>query len=507
MNLCILVKMKNKSQFLFLIAMVLTIIGQAQKKDTLCFIQINDIYEIAPLQGGKSGGIARIASFIDECKKRYPTYTFVAGDFLSPSVMGTAVVDNERLSGKQMIDGLNELGVDYVTFGNHEFDIGEAALQKRINESKFTWFSSNVFRNDGTPFSKGVAGNNTPFPEYVSITSPKNQFTVHLLGLTLPSNTPAYSKFIGYDEAIDKWLPALNVKGAAVMALTHLSAAEDLQVLHKHQGIHFIMGGHEHEDMYLTSPSGSHVAKADANGKSIYKHLVYRDKKKNIVVSSELVNMNETIPLKPTITALVKKWEDAVYNSFRRFGLEPTRDVCRLTDTLKGMEASIRYEQNNLGSIINKALMMESEADASFINAGAIRIDDNVTGTITELDVIRIMPFGNKIIEVTMKGSLLEQMIRSNDERKGLGGYLQIGNDIEQKNGKSTLKGIPIEKDKAYRIRTIEFLVSGKELRLEFFNEKNPDVLTVSQSKDSNGNALDLRLSFIQMLKKTYPNQ
>jgi len=106
-----------------------------------------------------------------------------------------------------------------------------------------------------------------------------------------------------------------------------------------------------------------------------------------------------------------------------------------------------------------------------------------------------------------MKGSLLEQMIRSNDERKGLGGYLQIGNDIEQKNGKTTLKGIPIEKDKVYKIRTIEFLISGKELRLEFFNEKNPDVLTVSQSKDSNGNALDLRLSFIQMLKKTYPNQ
>lgn len=507
MNLCILVKMKNKSQFLFLLAMVLTTVGQAQKKDTLCFIQINDIYEIAPLQGGKSGGIARIASFIDECKKRYPTYTFVAGDFLSPSVMGTAVVDNERLSGKQMIDGLNELGVDYVTFGNHEFDIGEAALQKRINESKFTWFSSNVFRNDGTPFSKGVAGNNTPFPEYVSITSPNNQFTVHLLGLTLPSNTPAYSKFIGYDEAIVKWLPALNVKGAAVMGLTHLSAAEDLQVLQKHQGIHFIMGGHEHEDMYLTSPSGSHIAKADANGKSIYKHLLYRDKKKNIIVSSELVNMNEAIPLKPTITALVKKWEDAVYNSFRKSGLEPTRNVCRLTDTLKGLEASIRYEQNNLGSIINKALMMGSEADASFINAGAIRIDDNVTGTITELDVIRIMPFGNKIIEVAMKGSLLEQMIRYNYERKGLGGYLQIGNDIEQKNGKTTLKGIPIEKDKVYKIRTIEFLISGKELRLEFFNEKNPDVLTVSQSKDSNGNALDLRLSFIQMLKKTYPNQ
>ena len=499
--------MKNKSRFLLLLAVVLTLVSQAQKKDTLCFIQVNDIYEIAPLQGGKSGGIARIASFIDECKKRYPTYTFVAGDFLSPSVMGTAVVDNERLSGKQMIDGLNEIGIDYVTFGNHEFDIGESALQKRINESKFTWFSSNVFRNDGTPFYKEEAGNKFPFPEYVSITSPKKQFTVHLIGLTLPSNTPAYSKFIAYDEAIDKWLPLLNVKDAAVMGLTHLSAKEDLEILSKHHDIHFIMGGHEHEDMYLSSARGSHVAKADANGKSIYKHLVYRDEKKNITVKSELINMDEAIPLKASTTALVKKWEDAVYNSFRKSGLEPTRDVCRLTDTLKGMEASIRYEQNNLGKIINETLMMDSQADASFINAGAIRIDDNVTGSITELDVIRIMPFGNKIVEVQMKGGLLEQMIKSNDERKGLGGYLQIGKEVGVSNGIVTVNGKSVDKDKVYKIRTIEFLVSGKELRLEMFNEKNPDILTVSQSKDNNGNALDLRLAFIQMLKKVYTNR
>jgi 5'-nucleotidase/UDP-sugar diphosphatase len=217
--------------------------------------------------------------------------------------------------------------------------------------------------------------------------------------------------------------------------------------------------------------------------------------------------MDEAIPLKASTTALVKKWEDAVYNSFRKSGLEPTRDVCRLTDTLKGMEASIRYEQNNLGKIINETLIMDSQADASFINAGAIRIDDNVTGSITELDVIRIMPFGNKIVEVQMKGGLLEQMIKSNDERKGLGGYLQIGKEVGVSNGIVTVNGKSVDKDKVYKIRTIEFLVSGKELRLEMFNEKNPDILTVSQSKDNNGNALDLRLAFIQMLKKAYTNR
>jgi hypothetical protein len=98
-------------------------------------------------------------------------------------------------------------------------------------------------------------------------------------------------------------------------------------------------------------------------------------------------------------------------------------------------------------------------------------------------------------------------MIKSNDERKGLGGYLQIGKEVGVSNGIVTVNGKSVEKDKVYKIRTIEFLVSGKELRLEMFNEKNPDILTVSQSKDNNGNALDLRLAFIQMLKKAYTNR
>jgi len=51
------------------------------------FVQINDVYEIAPLNNGKDGGIARVATL----KKKYVqenknTLLLMAGDFLSPSV-------------------------------------------------------------------------------------------------------------------------------------------------------------------------------------------------------------------------------------------------------------------------------------------------------------------------------------------------------------------------------------------------------------------------------------
>jgi len=492
---------------LFILLSIAGICTQAQRKlqkrDTICLVQINDIYEIAPLQNGRVGGIARIAQFIDDCEKRYPTHVFVAGDFLSPSVMGTATVSGERLSGRQMIDGLNAIGVDYVTFGNHEFDIGEASLQKRIDESRFTWFSGNVFRSDGRPFERHIDGRVESFPTSIDIRSPRNRFGIRIFSVTLPSNTPPYTRFTSYDTALHTFLQQRARRRTVDMGLTHLSAAEDMELLRRYPRIRLIMGGHEHEHMYLSAGAG-HVAKADANGKTVYRHLIWKDKRKGIRIRSELVKMDESIPQKVEIAARVNTWEQAVYEAFRKQGLEPDRRVCTVTDTLRGMEASIRYGQNNLGAMITRSLDLKRGADAAFINSGAIRIDDDVTGGITELDVIRIMPFGNKIVEVTMKGALLEKILRANDNRKGLGGYLQMDDRIHISSDKVMINGRPLEAERHYRIRTVEFLLSGKELRLEYLTDKHPDISSVKPVEDEAGKPMDLRLAFIRRLKDRY---
>ena len=129
--------------------------------------------------------------------------------------------------------------------------------------------------------------------------------------------------------------------------------------------------------------------------------------------------------------------------------------------------------------MITASLDLKGEADAAFINSGAIRIDDDVTGGITELDVIRIMPFGNKIVEVTMKGTLLEKILLANDSRKGLGGYLQMDDRLRVASDKVFIGGHPLEANRNYRIRTVEFLLSGKELRLEYLTDKHPDISSV----------------------------
>ena len=115
-------------------------------KIEVVFVQVNDVYEIAPLAGGTQGGMARVATLKKDYKAKNPnTLLVIGGDFLSPSVYNSLQYQGKPIRGQQMVESMNAAGLDLAVFGNHEFDIKENELQDRMNESGFDWFSSNTF--------------------------------------------------------------------------------------------------------------------------------------------------------------------------------------------------------------------------------------------------------------------------------------------------------------------------------------------------------------------------
>ncbi len=82
---------------------------QDDGKITVTFVQINDVYEIAPLQNGKVGGVARVATLKkQELAKNPNTFLVMAGDFLSPSVYNSLKYEGQRIRGKTN-GGITEL--------------------------------------------------------------------------------------------------------------------------------------------------------------------------------------------------------------------------------------------------------------------------------------------------------------------------------------------------------------------------------------------------------------
>ena len=98
-------------------------------KIDIVFVQVNDVYEIAPLGGGKEGGVARVGTLKQQEKeKNTNTFLVMGGDFLSPSIYNSLKHEGKSIRGKQMVEALNAAKMDFVVFGNHEFDVKEEEL-------------------------------------------------------------------------------------------------------------------------------------------------------------------------------------------------------------------------------------------------------------------------------------------------------------------------------------------------------------------------------------------
>ena len=501
-------------RILFLAIAFSFVLGCAAPKDTinnseaitLKIVQINDVYEIAPLNGGEYGGLARVAHIRDSIKAKFPnTYLFLAGDFLNPSLLGTLKVDGERLNGKQMIDVLNAMDLDLVTFGNHEFDLDEEYLQKRLNESNFEWTSANILHvteNGKKPFESHRNGKVSPVSDYASYTvSGKNGAGLKfgVFGVTVPSNPKNYVSFKDiYKEAERAYNSALQ-NNDFVLGLTHVAIDEDIEIAKRLKSVPLIMGGHEHNNM-LEKEGTTIIAKADANAKSVYVHtLIYNPTTKNLNLNSDLVMVTDKTGSSNKVENIVEKWTDLMNLKLKEVIENPDEVIYHARIPLDGTDDASRANQTNLGELITMAMANAylDNVDAAIVNGGSIRIDDKLSGDITSTDVFRILPFGGIVLKVDLKGSLLKQILEYGESQSGTGAYLQRFNLSEGNKGNWHVGNDAIQDEKIYSVAISDFLLRG--LDIPFLTPENPNIVKIYHPKEDE-TAGDVRKAIIVYL-------
>lgn len=480
-------------------------------KITVTFVQVNDVYEIAPLQNGKVGGVARVATLKKQEQVKNPnTFLVMAGDFLSPSVFNSLKFEGKSIRGRQMVESLNAAGLDFAIFGNHEFDIKENDLQERIDESTFQWISSNTFHKTASgvvPFEKITAAGKETFPEtYILEVRDADGTTakIGVIALTLPFNKAAYVTYTDELAAAEKLYNELQVSCDAVVAITHLAVEEDLVLAAKVPGLALIMGGHEH-DMHLEKVGNRYITKAHANAKSAFVNYLTIDKKnKTVSVLPELRMMDTTISEDPATALVVQKWMDIGEKNYAELGFNAKRVIQEAGEALDGREDKIRSGKTNLTSLIVSA--MENAvpaADVVLLNAGSIRVDDILQMPITEYDIIRTLPYGGAIMEVEMKGSLLAQILDAGRNNVGSGGFLQYSSAVNYNAASKTwsLKETAIDPKKTYHVALSDFLMTGGEANMAFLTKDNPEILKIAPATtDRTDSRADTRLAIIRYM-------
>lgn len=443
-----------------LILLDLTPAIPAERTARLTLLQLNDLYEITPVEKGKKGGLARVATLRDRIARESPhTLLVLAGDFLSPSTMSSL------FQGAQMVATLNAAGLDLATFGNHEFDFGAEVTRERMRESHFTWVSTNVLDPaTGLPF-----GGAAPFVlrEYDGV-------RVAFLGLVTPETRSLSRGAAGLaflepvQAAKDVVARARRARADVIVALTHQDMAEDQRLAAAVPEIDLILGGHEHVPMdarvgrTLILKTGSDAV---ALGR-IDVTVTAGPGGRRVEAKWELIPVTDEIPEKPDVAAVVRRYEGLM-------AAELDVVVGSTSVPLDTRNETVRTQESAVGNLIADLMRAALQADVALLNGGGIRGNAVIpAGPLRRRDVLTILPFANKIVKVEVTGETLRAALENglSQVERTAGRFPQVSGlryvfDPRRPAGSRLVSvsvgGRPLEAQGRYSLATFDFILGG----------------------------------------------
>ena len=450
---------------------------------------------------------AKVAAMKDDYKAQGAQVILAdAGDYSQ----GTVYVSVNK--GKDAVTMMNAAGYDVATIGNHEFDYGYAQLKSNLNSAGFKVVCANVLQ-DGSPV----------FDAYTMIN--KGGVQVAFVGLETPEAqtkaNPALIQgltFLAGDEmyaAVQTQVDAARTAGAdIVIVLTHLgvdSSSEpntSYDLYKKVNGIDFIIDGHSHTVM-TKGPEGEPIQSTGTALNNI--GVITIDNATKKIESNELIPIWHTEEVDGDNVTVYDytKSDETVANAAKAI-IDPIdadydQKFAESAVDLNGAKApGNRTEETNLGDLITDAMMWAIQTKApgvdmtnavAITNGGGIRAPI-AKGDITKKDVNTVLPFGNTLAVVYVKGSeLLEALeVSTYCTPKSLGGFPQFaGMEVELNTAceydandttypgstyfgpKSinritikTVNGKAFDKDATYAVITNNFLAAGGDTYYAF---------------------------------------
>ena len=420
-------------------------------------LQVNDVYQFTPVDGGERGGIARVATLRKQVLTESPhTLFLLAGDTISPSI------ESNTYKGAQMIEAWNAAGLDYATFGNHEFDFGPDVLRQRMNESKFKWLAANVLdKTTGKLFADT--------PEFV--VREFDGVKIGLFGILLPETLQTSRPGPNVDiidpcTVAARVIPRIHAAGAqVVVALTHLSMAEDKQ-LARCSGVDVIIGGHEHtllESMAGRAPIFKMTADARELGRIDLN--INRASGKLESIDWQVIPVTKDTPDDSSFVAINEKYGELLKS------LEQT--VGRTNVKLDMKSEDVRTRETNVGDFIADAFREATGADVALINGGSIRADTEIApGVLTKRNVLSILPFNNKVVKVQVTGATLRRALEHGVATVGVEGQpgrfpqvsgIRLSYDASRKPGDRVtsvlINGKPLDDRQLYSLAATNYVV------------------------------------------------
>lgn len=382
-----------------IITLVLVLVGvtaSAGEKKELHILSANDMHAAIEC-------MPRLGFVADSLRALYPDLLVLsAGDNRS----GEPLNDMYEIPAYPMVSLMNIVGFHATTLGNHEFDSGQKGLAQLIDMSNFPTLCANVhpdakWRMHIKPYQLFDCGGLT-----VGVVG-----AVALSPLGIPESHPNNTKDMTFDnplEAVQQYR-FLRDKCDVVVFLSHLGYESDVEVSKSLPWVDIIVGGHSH-----TQLKGGEVH----NGVFITQNT---NRLKQVTHTTITVEDGKVVSRTAENIAIRggKNENKVIAELVRYFSENPAfHRVLAQVDT-----PFETYEE--LGCLMCDAYAAEGKCDVSFQNAGGVRYDKHDVGGFTVSDVLRLDPFQNEAVELTLTGKeLVDMLIKCYDNDNRLFPYV-----------------------------------------------------------------------------------
>ena len=391
-----------------------------------------------------------------------------SGDDLASSVLSAA------FDGRHVVSAFNAGGLDYDTFGNHDFDMGPETLRERVDESRFTWVSANA-REDGDVFAADAGARRYALEEVDGV-------TLAVTGLITPEAPEITS--VGENTAVLDPVPAARevvaearADGAdAVIVSSHLSGSTARRVARDVDGVDAIVG--DHAASLLERPAVVDGTLLSFVGDQ-FAHLGELDLR--VAADEGVVGHSFTLHALGEASANGDPWVGLIASGFRsRLAERLDVELGRTTVPLDARESVVRARESNVGNYVADAVRDDVDADVGLMNGGGIRGDarylpdasENSPATITRETVVSLLPFPNTTVGLTVSGETLLAALENGVSRvaDGSGRFPQVSGlsyayDPNRAAGEriteATVGGEPVDPGATYDLGTNDFVAGG----------------------------------------------
>ncbi len=418
--------------------------GQTNEKFTLNVMHTNDTH--ANVDNATNNiNVAKKMTAIKSVRAEKPSALLLdAGDVFS----GTLYFN--EFKGLADLEFMNLAGYDAMTFGNHEFDVGTAVLADFVKEASFPFVSANVnFTNDAnlkSRFHNDLTTNNPAGGQiYNGIIKVVNGEKIGIFGLTT-EETPTISSpgagvvFENYIAEAQKSVDALKAQGVnKIIALTHIGYDDsvvwdnDLELAKQVEGIDVIVGGHSHTKLDApvfdkTGDEPTVIVQANEYNKFLGTLDVTFDAAGKVIIpetAGKLLDISKYAEDAATAQILNTKYKPAIQAK------ENTVVGTAAVDLIGGNPPA-RTGETNLGNFIAdgmlaKAKTINPDTVIALQNGGGVRTTLKA-GNITLADVFKVLPFGNALGIMDLKGDEIKAALEYSvkDAPTAFGGFLQV---------------------------------------------------------------------------------